>query len=151
MQEEHYERLPGGHLGFLSRDSLWLGSDHILLVKDLGYLERYQRYYFRDIQGLTLEPTPRYVRIAVGVGIFALPAVLVVLGAVAGIVPDGLGIAAAAIGFLPFVVWVTHVLRGPTCTTTVHTAVGDAALTALGRQRPARRRRLKFCMFLVPI
>ena len=64
MQEEHYERLPGGHLGFLSRDSLWLGSDHILLVKDLGYLERYQRYYFRDIQGLTLEPTPRYVRIA---------------------------------------------------------------------------------------
>src|SRR5580693_8418278 len=55
-----YRRLPGRRRGIGSSSSLWLGSDHILLVKSSWFRERYKRFYLRDIQAITVARCPRF-------------------------------------------------------------------------------------------
>lgn len=57
---ENYRRLPGLRRGIGSSASLWLGSDHILLVKSSWFRERYKRFYLRDIQAITVARCPRF-------------------------------------------------------------------------------------------
>jgi hypothetical protein len=57
---ENYRRLPGRRRGIGSSSSLWLGSDHILLVKSSWFRERYKRFYLRDIQAITMARCPRF-------------------------------------------------------------------------------------------
>lgn len=63
MAEEKYQRLTRARartqfaVAFMARSSLWLGSDHLLLVEFNGYAETYKRFYFRDIQAITVCPT----------------------------------------------------------------------------------------------
>ena len=40
-----------------SNGSLWLGTDHLLSIDSTGYTENYKRFYFRDIQAITIEKT----------------------------------------------------------------------------------------------
>jgi hypothetical protein len=40
-----------------SNGSLWLGTDHLLSVDSNGYTESYKRFYFRDIQSITIQKT----------------------------------------------------------------------------------------------
>jgi hypothetical protein len=56
----HYKKLPGHRRGFLGRASVWAGPDHLLLVEDMTFTERYKRYYFRDIQAIVVAKTPRF-------------------------------------------------------------------------------------------
>ena len=42
-----------------SYTSLWLGDDHVMLVRSTGYSESYVRFMFSDIQGLFLAPSSR--------------------------------------------------------------------------------------------
>ena len=39
--------------------SLWLGDDHILFVESSGFTETYKRFYFRDIQAITMRQTAK--------------------------------------------------------------------------------------------
>jgi len=48
-----YRKLPGA-AGFIFRQRLWLGPDHILLVNSNALSQEYRRFYFGDIQGLVL-------------------------------------------------------------------------------------------------
>ena len=50
-----YQRLPGSLLFCWS--SLYLGSDHVLQITSIGFSESYRRYFFRDIQAITLHHT----------------------------------------------------------------------------------------------
>ena len=43
--EEKYRRLPGRRRGVISGASLWMGSDHILLVRSAWFREEYKRFY----------------------------------------------------------------------------------------------------------
>ena len=61
MAEKEYQRLTRARLrraGFFTavatRSSLWLGKDHLLCIDSNGYGEDYKRFYFRDIQTITL-------------------------------------------------------------------------------------------------
>src|SRR5690349_11562123 len=48
-----YRRLPGW-AGLIMRKRLWLGSDHILLVRSNVLSEEYRRFYFSDIEALVV-------------------------------------------------------------------------------------------------
>ena len=55
--ERRYRRLPGRPFAAISRDSLWLADDHLLLVQSNRFSETYRRYYFGDIQAFTIQRT----------------------------------------------------------------------------------------------
>ena len=58
--EEKYRRLAGRRRGVISGSSLWMGSDHILLVKTSWFREEYKRFYLRDIQAIVVAPGARF-------------------------------------------------------------------------------------------
>src|SRR5580698_7690109 len=43
------------------RTKLWLGTDHLLLVEQLILVERYKRFYYRDIQAITATRSSRWL------------------------------------------------------------------------------------------
>jgi len=45
-----YRRLPGNAAALASYHRLWLGPDHLLAVRSVGFSEEYKRFYFSDIQ-----------------------------------------------------------------------------------------------------
>jgi hypothetical protein len=67
MAELKYKRLTRDHAPWRftaltitqTRSSLWLGDDHILFVESSGFTETYKRFYFRDIQAITIRRTAR--------------------------------------------------------------------------------------------
>src|ERR1051326_4778766 len=77
MPEKTYQRLTYARArsGFvasaLSRSSLWLGPDHLLLVERRGYTEFYKRFFFRDIQAITIRQTNRHKVWTLVLSIFA--------------------------------------------------------------------------------
>ena len=42
-----------------SRSNLWLAKDHLLCVETEGYTESYKRFFFQDLQAITLRRTSR--------------------------------------------------------------------------------------------
>jgi hypothetical protein len=55
-----YRKLPGRRRGFLRGSSVWLGPDHLLLVKSMRFREEYKRYQLRDIQAIAIARRPRF-------------------------------------------------------------------------------------------
>jgi hypothetical protein len=60
QKRERYRKAPGRRRGFLFGSSVWIGSDHLLLVKSARFREEYKRFYFRDIQAIVTAATPRF-------------------------------------------------------------------------------------------
>ena len=54
------------------RTKLYLGTDHLLLVEQLILVERYKRFYFRDIQVITATQSARWIVFGVLWGFLAL-------------------------------------------------------------------------------
>jgi hypothetical protein len=40
--------------------SVWMGPDHLLLVKSQRFQEEYKRFYFRDVQAIAVADAPRF-------------------------------------------------------------------------------------------
>ena len=58
MARKEYKRIGGRgsrRRQFFTRNTLWLGADHLLQGEHTGYTEEYKRFYFRDIQGITVK------------------------------------------------------------------------------------------------
>jgi len=55
-----YRKLPGQRRGIIIGSSLWLGPDHLLLVKSQRIREEYKRYYFRDIKAIAIAEASRF-------------------------------------------------------------------------------------------
>jgi len=128
-----YKRLPGGRSRLFRRDRLYLGPDHVLLVRSLSFSEEYRRFYYSDIQALVSQERPTRSRriadwIAIGVAAAAVIALFSTNHPVWGSL---LNIVAAAYAWLA--------LRREDCKSWVQTAVGTAELPSLCRARSARR------------
>lgn len=54
-----YRRLPGRRRGFFRGASVWLGLDHLLLVKSMRFREEYKRFHLRDIEAISVAAAPR--------------------------------------------------------------------------------------------
>lgn len=143
MAEIKYKRLTRARargifsVGFMSRSSLWLGPDHLLCVDFNGYAENYKRFYFSDIQALTVRETRRRTIWNV---ILLIPLIFSLVGLFASLFPFSTGgvigwSIAATIFFIPAVV---NNFLGTACACQLRTAVQTEELPSLSRVRKTR-------------
>src|ERR1051326_1750933 len=102
MPEREYTRLTRARrrakfaVSSAGSSSLWLGKDHLLCIDTTGYTEAYKRFYFRDIQALSLRKTDGYKWWSLAFPVLALafflpamlssePVVKYIFGSVAGL------------------------------------------------------------------
>lgn len=142
MAETAYRRLTGARLrrrGFLTafatRSSLWLADDHLLCVDSTGYAEEYKRFYFRDIQSLTIRKTDGLRVRAIVFGFLTVVCIVLalVINDVAATVTMGL------IGVPCLLALVLHLALGPMSVCHLRTAVQVEELPSLCRLRRARK------------
>lgn len=124
--------------GFFSGDRyrLWLAEDHLLYVRISHYSEYCKRFYFNDIQAITVCRTSAGKRM--NTALIIVGAVLVLIGvsltAAEGwpfaLIP---GIPAGILGLL--LLW--NVLLGPTCVCRLYTTVQAEDIVAMRRLRRA--------------
>jgi len=135
-----YRRIPGWSVKRLMGQRLWLGSDHLLLITSQFLTERYKRFYFPDIQAVTITRTSTgmIVNVVAGIaaGLFAVWAVVAytILGWdwIPAIILGGIST------FFLLLLALNAVL-GPTCNCYLYTAVHCEEIYCLGRLSRARR------------
>ncbi len=146
MAEKEYQRLtrakarPGLAVALLTRSSLWLGKDHLLVIDSNGFTETYKRFYFRDIQAITVHVTSRR---AYWNWLLGIPAAVFALGGIPYVLLNpsaGTGAiitvsVIAAVFCLPLLV---NNLFGPSCLSRIKTAVQTEDLPSLNRLRSTR-------------
>ena len=134
MSVPRYRRLPGRFAGLGYGSSLWEGDDHLLLVKWIAVSETYRRFYFRDIQAITICTTRSWIVTGV---------LLAVAGALCGIPAVWMGgfflafPGLPAAGLLAASVW--NFWQGPSCRTVIQTAVQAEPIRSLHRRNQARK------------
>ena len=145
MPELRYQRLTRARarnffsVAFMSRTSLWLGDDHLLCVDNNGYSESYKRFYFRDIQAITIRETNRR---NIWNAILLLPTVICIVGLLICLLPSpnvGGVIVWTIFALLFGVPFLVNNLRGPTCACQLRTAVQVEDLPSLCRVRQTRK------------
>ena len=130
-----YRRLPGYHRFLLGHVTLWLGADHLLLVRLRGYSEAYERLYFRDIQAITIRVTDTWSLWGGVLALFTVPTTILAWIAESTPARVGWGLAAGAL-FLGFLL---NLLRGQSCACHLRTPLRVVELPSLRRLRVARR------------
>ena len=139
QNRERYRRLPGRRRGFLFGSSVWLGSDHLLLVKSARFREEYKRFYFRDVQAIVTASAARFhistraVLVAV-LWIWALAAV----NALQQRLHLKLGWTWWTVSAALVIAWI-YVSAGWSCRCRIYTAVSSEELPSLYRTWTARR------------
>jgi hypothetical protein len=116
------------------RTKLYLGTDHLLLIEQLILVERYKRFYFRDIQVITATQSSRWLVFGGLWGFLAL------LAALSFIVHNPVAIAAGTLftGLFGFA-FVHNMIQGPTCIVRLRTAVQTHRMAPLERIRDFRK------------
>jgi hypothetical protein len=129
-----YKRLPGAASTWTGYHRLWLGPDHVLHVKTTTMNESYRRFFFADIQAITVRRTNlgKYFNAGFG-GVFLLFALI---GAQ---VPAPGWIVLLSFGAPFLMLLLANTALGPTCATYVRTAVQNERVPALSRVRAANR------------
>jgi hypothetical protein len=129
----------------MSRSSLWLGKDHLLGVDSSGYTETYKRFYFRDIQAVTLMGTKRraiwnwVLGPLTAIFLLFLLASLPYTGSTGSNSNLGEIVFFAFLGFVFAVPFLINNLLGPSCICHLRTAVQIEELPSLCRVRKTRR------------
>ncbi len=148
MAEKQYHRLTWARrrqssfiVPSYTRSSLWLGKDHLLCIDSSGFSESYKRFYFQDIQAVTIRLTKRRVvwnwvlgvptAICIGVGLRNL-----VTGRGLDWPTIITGIVLTTLFGLPLLI---NNLRGSTCSCQLRTAVQTEDLPSLCRLPKTRR------------
>jgi hypothetical protein len=148
MAEKQYHRLTWArrrHSGLVAfsyvRSSLWLGEDHLLCIDSNGYWETYKRFYFQDIQAVSVRLTQRR---QIWNWVLGVPTVLCVGGWGYDLLVSGnpglVGIITGLVFTLLFgLPLLANNLLGPTCACELRTAVQTEALPSLCRLPKTRR------------
>jgi hypothetical protein len=134
-----YRRLPGDFRGFFRRNTLWLGSDHLLLVDSTRFSETYKRFYLRDIQTIIVRKTPRFVLpyywvLLAGVALIVL---LIGLGQARQVRVGLFWLAVATLAGVSLYLYIASMFQS--CTCHLVTRVNNVELTSLFRLRAARQ------------
>ncbi len=132
VDKPQYRKLSRRAGSLISHSQLWKGSDHLLLVKEVGCAEEYKRFHYRDIQALVVIRSKAYAFWAV-----FLPVLALLLGGVVYTVGD-VGSVGGWIAAL--VVWfVVHLVRGPTCKCWIQTGINLERLIMFKRTAQVRK------------
>ena len=114
---------------------LFLGPDHLLLVRSSRFEERYQRFYFKDIQALVVTGLPSRTWLQASMGVLAGIIFLLALT----VVPiAGWRALLGMIGVFPAVLALADYLRGERCSMILKTAVSNEPLPPVSRMSVAR-------------
>lgn len=145
-----YRRLPGRGRRYhgaipvaAARSSLWVGPDHLLSVDRVWMNEEYKRFYFRDIQAITVQQTrgaTMWLRIfgaLAGGSAFLFGMLASDRWSSARRTP--LLVAGGILTALWLLLLLINFLRGPTCICRLRTAVQTEVLPSLGRVAAANR------------
>jgi hypothetical protein len=117
------------------RTKLYLGADHLLLVEQLILFERYKRFYFRDVQAITVAQSARWIVLGTIWGFLGLVAALSFM------VHHPLAVGAGAFFTVLFgFAFVHNLILGPTCVVRLRTAVQTHRVAPLERIRHFRQR-----------
>jgi hypothetical protein len=122
-----YIKLPGKSRTLVTTSRLWLGSDHILLVKSTRIVEEYRRFYFPDVQGLIIRRTMPFH--------YGWAMVLFGLTLIVGRVTSDATAVIVVLAVSGLFLW----LRGPACVCHMYTAVRAELLPSLHRLKTAER------------
>jgi len=133
--EEKYRRLPGRRRGLISGASLWMGSDHILLVKSAWFREEYKRFYLRDIQAIVVAPGARFY---VSAPMLAFAAAWLISASFLSFWPPSVAIGWMAATGVWIAAWLAVSFAGG-CRCRLYTAVSRDELPSLFRTWTARR------------
>jgi hypothetical protein len=134
-----YARIPGIGTGWASfqvglRQRLYQAADHLLVVQSTGFTEDYRRLFYRDIRCVVVRKTQRYIWMNVVLGVIIFLLCLTRFSPLPWLV---VGIFC----FIPVVMLIVNVVRGPSCTCQVTTNVQTVVL-------PTPRRLKKVPLFL---
>jgi hypothetical protein len=129
-----YRRMPGRGATLTHYVRLYQGPDHLLQVSSTGYSEHYKRFYFQDIQAVTVRKTD-------GGKVFnALWAIFSGLIALIGLSAGGMAAQVLlAMAALFLVCLLINIALGPTCVCHVRTAVQTEKLPIWRRVKVARK------------
>lgn len=141
-RQKEYVRLPGRRrltAGF-SRNSLWLGKDHLLHVINRGYTEDYRRFYYRDIQAILLRETNTGVFLTIILAALTAGSLLVLAGSwFVWNWPTFVLAPLAGASLLWALILVFHLIAGRTCVCHLKTAVQLELLPSLFRVKTAKK------------
>lgn len=135
-----YRTRPGFSIS-QTKYGLWLADDHLLQITRGPYRESYQRFYFRDIQALSLTRTRTHrILMAVGtLGAILLAGGLLLLGPILQSAPGADNPDTVVFSVLAIVIGFAALLggfpgfMGPTCVCLVKTPIQQGRLDALCR------------------
>lgn len=134
-EQTTYTRLTRNAAGVGTYSSLWLASDHLLIVSSTGYSETYARIMLSDIKAFFLTPTGRRLWWGIGWGLIAAISgirLLILLGYRELPVGSGIFFAVSAVALILNWRW------GGGCRVHVMTGVQNTVLPALIRLRKTR-------------
>lgn len=129
-----YKKVPGHGSSAVGYSRLYVGPDHLLLVDSAGWNESYRRFYFRDIQAFTIRKSQwgKVQNVAWALVSFLTAAIAIQaddVGAVVAWSITGMFLAGLII----------NILRGPTCTSHIQTAVQTTKIGPLKRVKRAQK------------
>jgi len=131
-----YRKLPGSRRGMFFGSSVWMGPDHLLLVKSQRFQEEYKRFYFRDVQAIAVADAPRFhiSSRAVAIAALWLVALLFTMGARGVSATWWLWLIAAAL----VAAWAFISAKG-SCVCRLYTAVSADPLPSVYRRWTAKK------------
>ncbi|HEY3741989.1 MAG TPA: hypothetical protein VGL53_19190 [Bryobacteraceae bacterium] len=135
MAASIYRRLTGKRRVFLRYSQLFLGPDHLLLVRSNRFEERYQRFYFKDIQALVVTGIPSRTWMQSSLGILAAAMILLALTTIAN---PAWRILLGMFGVFPAIIAFADFIRGDRCGMIVKTPASNERLSAVSRMSTAR-------------
>lgn len=153
-----YRRVRGATFAF-GMHRLWRGEDHLLTVASTFGVERYRRFYLRDIEAIIARRTPARLWWNIVWGAILVLSILGVIGLYVAIrgsagVDGGpvggwlsysagrwvlFGLFGSPVPLLACTILVVNSLRGPTCACSFQTRTGIQRVPALARIRVVER------------
>jgi hypothetical protein len=133
-----YRKLPGSRRGIFFGSSVWMGPDHLLLIKSQRFQEEYKRFYFRDVQAIAVADAPRFHISSRAVAIAALWVVAY---------PFAIGASRGGISVFPWL-WLVaaalvaawaYISAKQSCVCRLYTAVSADQLPSVYRRWTARK------------
>jgi len=133
--QQGYLKLVPTRLTPIGSSRLMEGQDHLLQVEIRGFQEIHKRFYFSEIRAITVQPTKTGLVLHFFLGGLVL---LLGSGLAAALIfgsPLLARLVQVIIGVLVVVagIWLVHLLRGPTCSCHLVTAVQNEKILALWR------------------
>lgn len=129
-----YKRVPGLGMEVYQYARLYLAADHLMLVGLTAWNESYRRFFFRDIQAFVIRKNQWGIFYSALwlLGFFSFAAIALMLEDVGAVIFWCI----AAVFLLGLVM---NILRGPTCSCYVKTAVQTTRITPLNRIKRSQR------------